>query len=95
MEEEGARAYDPSHTPTHAQLIARYEQETRAELKERGFSDEHINAMLKPSAAAPPKGPPPTLDVTTRPTTPPSSKPQSRAEKIAAARIGLQKLGAP
>jgi hypothetical protein len=95
MEAEGATKYDPSFTPTHAQVIAKYEEDTRAELADRGFTAEQIAAMLAPPSAPAPKATPPkTLDVTTRPTTPISSKPLSRDEKIAAARVGLQKLGA-
>jgi hypothetical protein len=92
MEADGATSYDPSYTPTHAQVIARYEEETRAELADRGFTTEQIDAMLAPAAAKPP--PPKTLDVGARPTTPITSAPQSRAEKIAKARVGLQKLNA-
>lgn len=95
MEREAIEAdggtYDPSHTPTHAQVIARYEADKRQQLKDDGFSDEQIAQILAGKPAAPAKtAPPKTLDPTARPTTTTNPGPLSRDEKIAKARVGLQ-----
>lgn len=82
-------------TPTHAEVIAAYEAETRADLADRGFTDEQIAGMLaKPKPPAPVKTPPRTLDPSTGPTTTPVSATTSREQKIAAARVGIKKLSA-
>ncbi len=99
MEREALEAdggeWDASHTPTHAQVIAKYEEETRAELKDRGLSDDQIASMLrKPGAAPVVKMPPKTLDVTARPTTNTLNGNPTRDQKIAAARAGRLKLQA-
>jgi hypothetical protein len=100
MEREALEANDgewnPAHTPSHAQVIAKYEEETRAELKDRGLHDDQIAAMLrKPGTAAPVvKTPPKTLDITTRPTTNTLNGNPTREQKIAAARAGRLKLQA-
>lgn len=58
MEREATKAdggkFDPSHTPSYADVIAKYEELRRAELEEQGVD---VDAMLKPAkitaAAAP------------------------------------------
>lgn len=96
MEADGAERPDPSHTPTHAQVIARYEADKRQQLEDDGFTPEQIAAMLakKPAAPAAKPAPPKTLDPTARPGTPTNPGPLSRDEKIAKARVGLQQLRA-
>lgn len=92
MQEDGATKYDPSYTPTHAEVIARYEKDRIAEYKDDGLTDEQIAALIakKPIvAAAPAKKPPATLDVNgARPTTPTINGTgiPTRAEKMAIAR---------
>jgi hypothetical protein len=88
---------ETGETPTHAEVLAAYEDETKADLRDRGLNDEQIALMLKPKTAAKPVAPvapPRTLDVSTGPTTTTVTTPTTREQKIAAARAGRLKLNA-
>lgn len=98
MEADGATKYDASYTPSHAEVIARYEQERKQDLKDGGFTDEQIANMLakKPAVAAATKKPATTLDVTRGPITQTlnGTGNPTRDQKVAAARAGRLKLNA-
>ncbi len=88
-------------TPTHAEVIAAYETAAKQDLKDRGFTDEQIAAILAPPAAAPTKTAPaaaapvqraPTLDPARGSTTPPVNGLPTREQKLAKASEGLRKL---
>lgn len=87
---------DNGETPTHAEVIAEYERLAKADLVERGFTDAQIAAMLtKPAATieAPAKPAPSrtTIDPAHGSVTTPINGTPSREQKIAAARMGLQR----
>jgi len=77
-------------TPTHAEVIEAYEKYRREELEEQGVD---VDAMLKPKAIEVPKPPPSkTLDPTAVTGTRPINGNPTKAERLAAASKGLQKL---
>jgi ribonuclease D len=88
---------ETGEVPTHAEVIAAYEADTRAELRDRGLSEDQISAMLRPKAAAKPAPVAAhvrTLDPSAGPTTPPVNGHPTREDRIAAARAGLRKITA-
>lgn len=91
IEENGGR-FDSTLTPSHAEVIARYERDKRQAYKDDGLTDAQIAALLKPTTAAQPteRRPPATLDVTVKSTTPAlnGTGVPTRAQKIEAARAG-------
>jgi len=95
MEQDGATKYDPSYTPSNAELIATYEKLRRAELEEQGVD---VDALLAPVGAAPaPKAvtkPAVTLDPTSTTGTRPINGNPTREQKLAAVSAGLKKLDA-
>jgi hypothetical protein len=95
MRADGTTRYDPAHTPSHAELITRYEKDRRAELEEQGVD---VDALLVPAAAkpapAPAAKPKVTLDPTSTTGTRPVNDKPTRAEKLAAVNLGLKKFEA-
>lgn len=91
MEADGAKTYDASYTPSHAEVIAQYERERRAELEEQGVD---VDALLKPAAKAAPAAPTKTLDPTAVGGTRLINGNPSRAERLAAVTAGIKKLDA-
>lgn len=93
MKADGATKYDPSYTPSHAEVIAEYEKTRRAELEEQGVD---VAAMLAPPkpATPEPKKPAATLDPSATRHIRPANGTPSRAEKLAAVNAGLKKLEA-
>lgn len=91
MLEIGARMEkSEGETPTHAEVIAEYEKQRRAELEEQGVD---VDALLKPSTATKTTtAPSRTLDPTAPSGTRPANPNASRAEKLKAASQGLHKL---
>lgn len=85
---------ESGETPTHAEVIARYEEMAKADLLDRGFTEAQVASMLaKPQAAKPAPSPMArTLDPSTGPTTAPINGHATREQRIAAARAGRIKL---
>lgn len=94
MAAEGATKYDPSFTPSHAEVIAEYEKGRRAELEEQGVDVDALLAPPKPAAPAPAQKPAATLDPTSPTGTRPTNGSPTRAEKLRAVTEGLKKLDA-
>lgn len=95
MVAEGAKKYDPSHTPSHDELIARYEKNRRAELEEHGVD---VDALLAPAAPAKPVPVAAKASATIDPNavrgTRPVNENPTREERLAAVSAGLKKLDA-
>ncbi len=97
MAADGTAKYDPAYTPSHAELIAQYEKNRRAELEEQGVDVDALLAVApaKPAPApAETKKPAATLDPTSTTGTRPVNDKPTRAEKLAAVTAGLKKLDA-
>lgn len=94
MAADGAKKYDPSYTPSHADLIAEYEKTRRAELEEQGVDVDNLLAGAGAKPAAPATKPAATLDPTSTTGTRPINGSPTRAEKLAAVTAGLKKLDA-
>lgn len=83
------RAND-GETPSHEDVIAEFERRERAELEDRGVD---VDALLRPTTAAPAKAAPKTLDLEApKGGTRPINGNPSRAERLAAVSAGLKKL---
>jgi len=93
MKADGATKYDPSYTPSHADVIAEYERVRRTELEEQGVDVDALLAPPKP-AAAPTTKPKATLDPTSTTGTRPVNDRPTREQKLAAVTLGLKKLEA-
>lgn len=95
MAAEGTKKYDPSHTPSHDELIARYEKNRRAELEEHGVD---VDALLAPAAPAKPAPVAAKASATIDPNavrgTRPVNENPTREERLAAVSAGLKKLDA-
>jgi len=83
-------------TPSHAEVVARYESLLRQDLLDRGLDETTIAAMLSPpkAATAAPAAPKPmrTLDPGAGSITPTINGTATRAQRLAVAKQGLKKL---
>jgi hypothetical protein len=84
-------------TPTHAEVVAEYEKHLRADLIDRGFSEDEITARLAPPKAAATAAPAPaakpmrTLDPSAGPSTQTMHGPPTREQRLAKAKAELAK----
>jgi hypothetical protein len=83
-------------TPSHAEVVARYESLLKQDLLDRGFDESAITGMLAPAKTTAPQAPAPkpmrTLDPGAGSTTPTINGNPTRAQKLAVAKQGLKKL---